>query len=426
MFIEFTVTNYRSILSPQKLSMVASNYEKDALGQNKFQPTQDESFSLLRSVVLYGANASGKSTFIQALQFVKNQVINSQKESQAGEAIEVLPFKLTKKSILEDSEFELVFIEQGVRYQYGFCCNANRFTEEWLIAYPNGRAQKWFHRVYDSNNSTDTYKFSSTFLGGRQRQITATQTRSNALYLSTAVQFNNAQLMPVFNWFKNKLRVVSSSHLLSDSYTKRMCEDEEEKLKIIQFMNSADLNIADIQLKKEVFSTQLLPKILSEEIKNQVSHELSGKELTTLRYIHQLTDEAGTIEFEETEVSDGTRTLFTLAGPWLDVIKNERVLVVDELDSSLHPLLVHFLIKTLHMSKSHAQLIFTTHDSTLLSQKLLRRDQVWFTEKDEKNSTKLFPLSDFSPRENEAIEKGYLVGRYGGIPFLKDLDFYGW
>lgn len=407
MFIEFTVTNYRSILSPQKLSMVASNYEKDALGQNKFQPTQDESFSLLRSVVLYGANASGKSTFIQALQFVKNQVINSQKESQAGEAIEVLPFKLTKKSILEDSEFELVFIEQGVRYQYGFCCNANRFTEEWLIAYPNGRAQKWFHRVYDSNNSIDTYKFSSTFFGGRQRQITATQTRSNALYLSTAVQFNNAQLMPVFNWFKNKLRVVSSSHLLSDSYTKRMCEDEEEKLKIIQFMNSADLNIADIQLKK------------------QVSHELSGKELTTLRYIHQLTDEAGTIEFEENEESDGTRTLFTLAGPWLDVIKNERVLVVDELDSSLHPLLVHFLIKTLHMSKSHAQLIFTTHDSTLLSQKLLRRDQVWFTEKDEKNSTKLFPLSDFSPRENEAIEKGYLVGRYGGIPFLKDLDFYG-
>lgn len=425
MFIEFTVTNYRSILSPQKLSMVASNYEKDALGQNKFQPTQDESFSLLRSVVLYGANASGKSTFIQALQFVKNQVIHSQKESQAGEAIEVLPFKLTKKSILEDSEFELVFIEQGVRYQYGFCCNANRFTEEWLIAYPNGRAQKWFHRVYDSNNSTDTYKFSSTFLGGRQRQITATQTRSNALYLSTAVQFNNAQLMPVFNWFKNKLRVVSSSHLLSDSYTKRMCEDEEEKLKIIQFMNSADLNIADIQLKKEVFSTQLLPKILSEEIKNQVSHELSGKELTTLRYIHQLTDEAGTIEFEENEESDGTGTLFTLAGPWLDVIKNERVLVVDELDSSLHPLLVHYLIKTLHMSKSHAQLIFTTHDSTLLSQKLLRRDQVWFTEKDEKNSTKLFPLSDFSPRENEAIEKGYLVGRYGGIPFLKDLDFYG-
>lgn len=425
MFIEFTVTNYRSILSPQKLSMVASNYEKDALGQNKFQPTQDESFSLLRSVVLYGANASGKSTFIQALQFVKNQVINSQKESQAGETIEVLPFKLTKKSILEDSEFELVFIEQGVRYQYGFCCNANRFTEEWLIAYPNGRAQKWFHRVYDSNNSIDTYKFSSTFLGGRQRQITATQTRSNALYLSTAVQFNNAQLMPVFNWFKNKLRVVSSSHLLSDSYTKRMCEDEEEKLKIIQFMNSADLNIADIQLKKEVFSTQLLPKILSEEIKNQVSHELSGKELTTLRYIHQLTDEAGTIEFEENEESDGTRTLFTLAGPWLDVIKNERVLVVDELDSSLHPLLVHYLIKTLHMSKSHAQLIFTTHDSTLLSQKLLRRDQVWFTEKDEKNSTKLFPLSDFSPRENEAIEKGYLVGRYGGIPFLKDLDFYG-
>lgn len=426
MLIEFSVTNYRSILERQTLNMAASTYFKELESLNTFVPDQDDGVPrLLRSTVLYGPNASGKSTLIQALQFVEGQVLNSQKESQAGDAIDVVPFKLTAASRAANSEFEVTFVEQGVRYEYGFCCNRERFTEEWLIAYPLGRAQKWFHRVFDVEVGKDAYKFSTSFLGGRRRQTWAAQTRPNALFFSTAMQLNNEQLKPAFDWFKLRLRVFDSVHGFSPSYTLQRCGKDEDRKRVVAFMNSADLSIADIQLNETVFSADSLPKGMPAAIKDEFLKDMAGRKLVEPRFFHKDVNTAEAVEFEESEESDGTRALFAFAGPWLDVIENERVLVVDELDTSLHPLLVHHLVKRLHHEGTKAQLIFTTHDTTLLSQKLLRRDQVWFMEKDAKSSTRLYPLSDFSPRDNEAIERGYLNGRYGGIPFLKDLDFYG-
>ena len=426
MLIEFSVTNYRSILERQTLNMAASSYFKELETLNTFIPDQDDGVPrLLRSTVLYGPNASGKSTLIQALQFVEGQVLNSQKESQAGDPIDVVPFKLTAESRAADSEFEVTFVEQGVRYEYGFSCNRERFTEEWLFAYPLGRAQKWFHRVFDAEAGKDAYKFSTTFLGGRQRQIWANQTRPNALFFSTSIQFNNEQLKPAFDWFKLRLRIIDSAQNLEAGYTVARCKVSADMQKILAFMNSADLSIADIQLKTEVFNPEILPNMLPASLKEEFTRKMTGKELTSVKFVHTNVDGQGSTEFDEDEESDGTRALFAFAGPWLDVIENERVLVVDELDTSLHPLLVHHLVKRLHHEGTKAQLIFTTHDTTLLSQKLLRRDQVWFMEKDKRSATRLYPLSDFSPRDNEAVERGYLNGRYGGIPFLKDLDFYG-
>lgn len=426
MLIEFSVTNYRAILERQTLSMAASSYFKQYEELNTFVPAPDSSMPrLLRSSVLYGPNASGKSSLIQALQFVKSQVLSSQKESQAGDEIDVTPFKLTAQSRSSDSEFEVTFVELGVRYEYGFLCKRERFTEEWLIAYPLGRAQKWFHRVFDPQAKQDVYKFSTSFIGGRQREVWKAQTRPNALFLSTAIQLNNEQLKPAFDWFRQRLQVIDSAHTLNPGYTVNRCKNDADKAKIIAFMNSADLSIADIRLKTSVFSQDLLPKELPTLIKEEVAREMSGKELTSVKFIHEDVETKEAFEFNEDEESDGTRALFSFAGPWLDVIENERVLVVDELDTSLHPLLVHHLVKSLHHRGTKAQLIFTTHDTTLLSQKLLRRDQVWFMEKDGRQATRLYPLSDFSARENEAIERGYLNGRYGGIPFLKELDFYG-
>lgn len=426
MLIEFSVTNYRSILERQTLNMAASTYFKELESLNTFMPDQDDGVPrLLRSTVLYGPNASGKSTLIQALQFVKGQVLNSQKESQAGDAIEVVPFKLTAESRAADSEFEVTFVEHGVRYEYGFRCNRERFTEEWLIAYPLGRAQKWFHRVFDAEACEDAYKFSTSFLGGRQRQTWAAQTRPNALFFSTAIQLNNAQLKPAFDWFKLRLRVFDSVRGFSRSYTVQRCGKDEDRKRVVEFMNSADLSIADIQLKETVFSADTLPKGMPASIRDEFLKDMAGRKFIEPRFFHKDVNTREKVEFDESEESDGTRALFAFAGPWLDVIENERVLVVDELDTSLHPLLVHHLVKRLHHEGTKAQLIFTTHDTTLLSQKLLRRDQVWFMEKDAKSATRLYPLSDFSPRDNEAVERGYLNGRYGGIPFLKDLDFYG-
>lgn len=427
MLIEFSVANYRSILERQTLSMAASSYFKEYEALNTFAPGLDNNLPrLLRSSVLYGPNASGKSTLIQALKFVKSQVLNSQKESQAGDEIDAVPFKLTAESRSAVSEFEVTFVEKGVRYQYGFRCNRQRFTEEWLLAYPLGRAQKWFHRVFDPQEKKDVYKFSTTFAGGRQRQDWKAQTRPNALFFSTAIQLNNEQLKPAFDWFKQRLRVIDSAHNLSTGYTVKRCKDDSDKTRIIEFMNSADLSIADIRFEELFFSSDMLPSEMPAMVKEQIERDLTGKKMPPrVKFVHKDVETQEAFEFDQDEESDGTRALFAFAGPWLDVTEKERVLVVDELDTSLHPLLVHHLVKSLHHKGTKAQLIFTTHDTTLLSQKLLRRDQVWFMEKDDRRATRLYPLSDFSARENEAIERGYLNGRYGGIPFLKELDFYG-
>lgn len=428
MLVEFSVTNFRSINQRQTLTLVASAYD-ELQDLNTFEAgLPDASLRLLRSSVLYGPNASGKSTLIQALAFLDYLVLQSHRH-QAGDLLDLTPFKLTAESRKADGEFEITLVEAGVRYEYGVRCNSQRISEEWLLAYPLGMPQKWFHRVWDVDAAKYAYKFSTKFAGGRKRHDWAQDTLENTLYLSKAVQNNQEQLRVVFNWFKERLRVASSRHPISSSYTVQRCAEPTDRNRVVAFLNAADLGIADIRLEEKSFSADQLPsnvpKKVREQWAQQIAKDLNGKNVTSVKFVHQdvVTQEA--IEFAEEEESDGTRALFAFAGPWLDVTENERVLVVDELDTSLHPMLVHFLVKHLHHTGSKAQLIFTTHDTTLLSQKILRRDQVWFMEKDAERASKLYPLSDFSPRENEAIERGYLNGRYGGIPFLKDLDFYG-
>jgi hypothetical protein len=426
MLIQFSVENYRSILDRQTLNMSASKYFKELEQLNTFDAGAIEQVPrLLRSSVVYGPNASGKSTLVNALDFMRDRVINSAKESQANEEIEVTPFKLTAASRAGESEFEVAFIEEGVRYQYGFRCNRQRFTEEWLFAYPEGRTQKWFQRAYDPETGKDDYRFSTSFLGGRKRQDWRDQTRGNALFLSTALQLNNEQLKPVLNWFQQRLRIIKAHQILAPNFTMTRCRDEAAKNRVLEFMNSADLSIADIHIKSQIFSPEILPKDMPTGLRDEISQQMAGKEVMQAMFMHEDVDSHELIEFDQEEESDGTRALFAFSGPWLDVIEEERVLVVDELDSSLHPLIVHYLVKLLHHDERKAQLVFTTHDTTILSQKILRRDQIWFMEKDDKNGTQLYPLSDYSPRDNEAIERGYLNGRYGGIPFLKDLDFHG-
>lgn len=426
MLIQFSVENYRAILGRQTLSMAASKYFKELEALNTFQAGDAESIPrLLRANVVYGPNASGKSTLVDAFDFMRDRVINSARESQANEEIDVTPFKLTAASRVGDSEFEVTFIEEGIRYQYGFRCNRQRFTEEWLFAYPEGRAQKWFQRTFDPETGKDEYRFSTLLQGGRRRQDWKDDTRPNALFLSTAIQRNNEQLKPVLNWFQQRLRIIKVHRFLSPGYTMKRCREEGCKRQVLDFMNSADLSIADIRVDAHPFSPDMLPKDMPSSVRDEISQQMAGKEMMKTTFLHEDVETHEQVEFDEEEESDGTRALYAFAGPWRDVIENERVLVVDELDTSLHPLIVHYLVKLLHHDGRKAQIVLTTHDTTLLSQKILRRDQVWFMEKNDKNATELYPLSDFSPRDNEAIERGYLNGRYGGIPFLKDLDFHG-
>ena len=423
MLIEFSVTNYRSFLTTQSLILTA-NTATELQEENSFVSPVSNLPRLLRSSVVYGPNAAGKSNLIQAIAFMKRFVLSSAKESQEGEKIDAAPFLFNRQSSRKSSEFEVLFIQDGIRYQYGFAVNSERVTGEWLFVYPEGRAQKWVERNFDPDAQKNIWYFGPKFTG--RRKVWQEATRSNALFLSTAIQLNNEQLKPVFNWFDHKLHVIDQGENISPGFSANECEEEEKKKKILKFMNAADLSITDIFLKKKEFSTKDLPDEMPQNVKEEISKELDGKKLTSLFFTHPSSDTGEDVVLEFDEESAGTRKLFALAGPWLDVLGNGLVLFVDELDASLHPLLVRFLLNLLHNSETNrhnAQLVFTTHDTTVLDQTLMRRDQVWFVEKDAENATRLYPLSDYKPRKGEALQKGYLYGRYGALPFPDKLRF---
>jgi len=423
MLIEFSVTNYRSFLKTQSLTL-AANTATELQEKNSFVSPVSNLPRFLRSSVVYGPNASGKSNLIQAIAFMKSFVLSSAKESQEGEKIDITPFLFNRQSSRDPSEFEILFIQNGIHYQYGFAVNSKRVTGEWLFAYPEGRAQKWFERNYDSETQKDIWYFGPKFIG--RRKVWQEATRSNALFLSTAIQLNNEQLKPFFNWFDHKLVVLTQGTSISHGFSISECEDEKKKKKIFKFMNAADLSITDISLEKKEFSTDDLPPDMPQNIKKEIAKDLKGEKLTRVFFMHPSSDTGEDVALEFDEESSGTRKLFALAGPWLDVLDNGFVLFVDELDTSLHPIMVRFLLNLLHnpeINRHNAQLVFTTHDTTVLDQSLMRRDQVWFVEKDAANATHLYPLSDYKPRKGEALQKGYLYGRYGALPFPGELRF---
>lgn len=426
MLIEFKVTNFRSIKETQTLSMVAGNATKDKeLVGNTFDSGIPKLGNLLKSAVIYGPNAAGKSNLIAALAFMEQLVVTSAKEAQLGEDIDINTFRLDSASRIEDSEFEVHFISHEIRYQYGFRLNAKRITSEWLIAYPDGYKQLWFERQFDSTNQKYEYKFGSLFKGGRARSERTIYTIENNLYLSVAVQKNAQELLPVFTWFQSKLHRILSMNHLSEGRTSDLCLNDEGKQKVLAFMNAAGIGVKDLSVAKKLFTEDDLPKDMPLDVRDRVLKELQGAIKFETKFIYQSNDGQDLIAFDLNDESDGTQALFAFAARWLALLENDHVLFVDEIDTSLHPLLVHHLVNLLHTTNAKAQLVFTTHDTTLLSQSMMRTDQVWFVEKDKQQSTQLYSLADYRPRPNEAIEARYLNGRYGAIPFLSKLDFYG-
>lgn len=420
MLIEFLVTNYRSINEIQTFSMTASKYYKGLEEKNCFNSGVTGLPELLRSGVIYGPNAAGKSNLIRAMHFMQSFVLQSHKH-QEGQRINTAPFALTTDSRTKPSDFEVFFVQDNVRYQYGFALNAERVTEEWLLAYPEGKPQRWFQRVYDEKTGKDNWYFGSKFTG--RKQLWQESTRKNALFLSTAIQLNNEQLKPVFNWFQSVLTVILPEGQINPNISVNQCISDEGKKKIMEFMNSADLSIADIEIKKTPFSQEMIPSNIPPELKEMMSRDLHGREMTAIKFQHK-DDKGEPVYFDISDESDGTKKLFFYAGPFLDFLAKGSVLFIDELDTSLHPLLVRYLIEIVHdreENHKNAQLIFTTHDTSLLDTDLFRRDQIWFAERARSFSTRLYPLSDFSPRKDEALEKWYLKGRYGALPFIGDL-----
>jgi uncharacterized protein len=416
MLLEFSVKNFKSIKEKQTLSLVA-NTSKELMETNTFSTGLNNIPTALRSVVIYGPNAAGKSNIILAMKFVETTILSSSKETQAGDKFEITPFLFDDKTATEPSEFEVHFIQNGIRYQYGFALTPDKIVNEWLLAYPKGRPQSWFERKFNLSENKSEWSFGSFFKGNRE--LIADATRINALFLSTAIQLNNEHLKPIYEWFQKTLAIISSPYGVSDFFTKNFCE--KRKLDVMKFLKTADLSIQDIKLETRPESEFVFPANFPAELKESVLAE----ERTSVKVGHAKNDTAD-VFLDLKDESEGTKKLFALAGPWLDILSEGRVVFVDKLNNSLHPLMVKHLVGLLNnpeLNKANAQLVFTTHDTSLLDANIFRRDQIWFVEKDNKNSTHLYPLAEFSPRKGEALGNGYMKGRYGALPFIGELKF---
>jgi AAA15 family ATPase/GTPase len=432
MLVEFSVENYRSIQEKQTLSMVAAEEETMLMDSNTFPMPNSSDLRLVISSVIYGPNASGKSNFLKAMHKLRSLVINSASRMQTGDKFGIEPFILNSETAKKPSSFEIIFIHKGIRYEYGISADKERIYEEWLIAYPNEIQQNWFSREYLPDNpefqAHKGYKWS--FGKGLKSPKKPIQklVRYNSLFLSHAAQNTHPQLTEIFEYFRDNINMLTID-VNSKTFTFEKCnEDHTFREQVVKLLNEADIGISNIRtelinIPEEV--RQLIKSLINQEIDNQaIENHIDEPKAMRIVTIHKMNDSDNEIdELTMDEESDGTQRLFDISGPWLDVLEKGEVLIVDELDRSLHPVLSKALIKMFNnpeINKNNAQLIFTTHDTTLLDGDIFRPDQVWFTEKDN-SMTKLYSLLDFRPRENESLQKGYLLGRYGAIPFINGL-----
>jgi uncharacterized protein len=418
MLIEFKVKNYRSFRDSQTLSMVASS-AKEHLETHTIDSGINELGRLLRSAAIYGPNAAGKTNLLRAIQFMQSLVVNSATTPPTTK-LPHDPFKLTAATRNGVTDFEVAFIQGGTRYEYGFSLGPMRIEHEWLIAYPRGRGRHLFDRSYDEKQNKYQWNFSSFFTGNRS--VWSDATRDNALFLSTAIQLNNQQLKPVFEWFQKRLVVIVGNVSLNAQLTLKLFDEPTGKARLLPFLREADAGIADVEIQREPLPAGGSFVVTGRPIIEQTLPN-APPQLVRVSFSHPSSDAGEIIKFDLLEESNGTQALFRTAGAWLNVFANGEVLIFDEIDTSLHPLLTRFLIEQFHSEETNpdgAQLIFSTHDTTLLGLDLFRRDQIWFVEKQKEACTKLFPLLDFSPRNDEVIERGYLRGRYGALPVLSN------
>ena len=396
MIIQFSFGNVLSFKEPACLSMVATSLKEPKVENNPVTAVGDTGIGLLSSAAVFGANASGKSNIIKAFRFFKDFTVNSFGNAKAGRSAGIENFRLNSESIAEPSSFELIFLCNENRYRYGFEVFNSSVSMEWLYCKSIRKRSKeieLFFRDADGTRVHGSYD--------RMQEIVVKQyVRSDALCLSLAAWLNDPTATKIMRW-------MSDTAILSCSDEKSMWDDamshfddNEIRQRIISFSKSADLGIESIK------------KMDNHLVSTHIQYDTDGKTAKEIIF-----------PFTENE-SEGTIKYFGLAYPIIHALDTGGRLIIDELDSKLHPLLVSGIVglfSSAGTNPHHAQLIFTTHDTALLGAKLFRRDQVWFTEKDIYSASSLYSLSEYKVRSGAAFERDYLSGRYGATPILGDL-----
>ncbi len=442
MLIEFKVANYRSIRAEQTLSMVASNYS-DELPQNLISCDHVPGLKgtkLVKAVALYGANASGKSNIVAALRFFAEFVRDSATKLQPGAPTGAQPFKLDPACLTQPSKFEITAVINGIRTLYGIEMTRERVTSEYLVAYPKGRPQVWFERDWDK--AKKKYVWSKSTAHFKHDDALHNKTRENAAFLSVAAQFNQEGVQPILKWLNTKLDCPNlEENTVTTLEASGMLKSDVANKLLTPVIKGADLGIAEVTTRKTTVNERFrafahymrtlsdsteegLPYPEGDTLPTEASLKDSVGDGVVPEFLHQsVRGEPKPLNFFREE-SLGTQRYTALMATLILSRELDQILVIDEIETSLHPMLVYEAVATFlnaALTKTgKAQLIFTTHNPLLLDQTLLRRDQIWFTEKDQEGATRLYPLTDFKPRKDESLVKGYLAGRYGGIPFIPE------
>ncbi|MFP4103298.1 AAA family ATPase [Coleofasciculus sp.] len=454
MLIQLTLQNFLSFRDEVTFSMLGVNSDQKHL-EHLANNAAGKDRSLLPLAAIYGANAAGKSNLIEAVKFAKDLVVEGTRSTQS---IPVIPFKLGNYS-QKSSKFECIFTYQGIQYSYGFRLNREQIFEEWLYGIPHDKKQEvmYFERITSSKKETSLDY--GTPLKGRSNKrkqfldFVAEGTRPNQLFLTEAIDRNVDVLVPVANWFREALTIIPAEAdypgleigILSDeSFTDFLSEflrfagtgidsisTEEAELDIDYHFPKIPKRVIDDLIQNLNDADREALAIIGSNSRGKryiIRKNKDGKlELIQLKTQHR--DENGNlIDFTIEEESEGTQRLLNLI-PTLFLLKqeSEKVIFLDELDRRLHPLLSHFFVQTaINCREKSNQLIFTTHDTNLLDLDLLRRDEIWFVEKNQQGASSLYSLAEFKIRPDLKVEKGYLNGRFGAIPFFGDPQGLGW
>lgn len=404
MLIEFSVANFRSIRDDQTLSLLASKAHKELPGNvitnHDLPGISNEHF--LRGAAIYGPNASGKSTLIHAIAFLRG-LLNEIGDIRPGEPIPIPVFVLDEASVTAPSIFRIHFVAgDGVRYEYGIALNRTRVLEEGLTSYPKGKALKVFHREFKEETGRYAWNLSGITKGKATLDLLVDICPENTSLLSRLSLFKIDELNVVADWFRNRLCVfdLSPHGRIDDRLSVELLRSNPliaESIK--QALRIADLGISDARVTIDPITQQ--PKVV---------------------FLHEAADgESRPLPLESE--SAGTLRYFAMIGPLIKSLHDGNTVVIDEIDTSLHPMMVRAFVKLFNspiINWLGAQLIFSTHNPILLDTDLLRRDQYWFTDKARDGATHLYPLVNYAPRKDESLLRGYVGGRYGAIPFMPE------
>ena len=397
MLLEFCVKNFLSLKDEAKLSFIASTLKESLQEENDLINELAIGLSVLRSAVIYGANASGKSNVLKALSFYKRFITDSFINSQAGKLIDVEGFRLNTQTENEPTTMEATFIVGDFIYRFGFEVDRKSVREEWLYQRANRKRAKEVELFYRENGVVSVHSKCPLI----QEIVDKKMIRDNALVLSTAAQFNDPKSVDILNWLSDTQVLFCSEdeHLWEQAI--RHLDDDGVRERITDFARYADLGIDSIL-------------------------KIDNKIISSHRQFDEEGLESGNVSFPfNKNESEGTIKYFSLAYPIIDALDNGKRVIIDELDSKLHPLLVRKILMLFNSSTTNpkgAQLLFTTHDTYLLGAGLLRRDQVWFTQKDGLGATSLYSLAEYKVRSNAAFDRDYINGRYGATPIIGEME----